>query len=214
MGSNQSTERYNNQFDTNNHSVSPMANDISCKNVNMNYLYNGMPIFACPNATSIGGECSCGESCLKLGESCCQAIEQIKVGDKIIQEHCVEDVMNPSDFKLRRYQNNRYTNPPPEYKVLKPPVSYETNSPVITAQPFVSRPTIRTPRTYIASSPNSIKYQPCNMADVKYGNITIPGQQLCDWFNPTSSTTALKHNNTQVPLSQACAWYNRPKITI
>lgn len=197
MGNKQGTELYRNE------TPKPMATDYSCKNINMNYKDNsGKPIFACPDASSLNGTCSCGDSCLEDGETCCQAIEQIKVGGKI-QKRCVEDILNPSDFVFKRYGN-------PNYELITPPKPYTTNSPVITSQPFISRPTPRK-RTYVASSPNSIKYQPCNMADVKYNNDIIPGQQLCDWFNPKTPTT-IKYNDSNIPITQLSAWYSRPTL--
>lgn len=185
---------------------SPRFSEIACQNVNMNFIKDNKPVYACPGAVLSGKECGCGNRCIKDNTGmCCQSIEQIKGKDGKYQQQCIENILNP-EYKWKNADVL-------ERKILYPPQPYNSSdNPFSSSNPYKPAVVKPTPnkRTRVAWAPSYIKYEPCNMADVSYKNTIIPGQQLCDWMNPNSNTFA--YGNVKVPMEQVSKWYNNPKI--
>lgn len=196
MGNTLHKENYNTTYDG--HTISPNATTISCKNTNPNYFKDGKFALACPEATDINGECSCGNRCVKDYDSnvCCQQLELIRdKKGKIVRTNCIEDItdtrkivrIEPRTGVLDPYEGGRYDE---TKQIINPSNPYTLNdNPFIGAtRGFPTRPTpTQKPKivTYKGTT-NEINTNNCNMADIRYNGVYISGQQLCDWYkSPT-----------------------------
>lgn len=196
MGNTQYKENYNGRNDPKN-TYGPVSDLYSCRNQNPEYI-NG---FACPDAIVENGSCSCGNRCVKdfyndgKGNGiCCQSLEIIKdKNGKIVRTNCIEDItkksvtkFNPRTNKYEVNERGRYDERPTE--TINAPAPYSVNdNPYIGKSIFVSKPKqTNPPKVTYTGTPLDINHNNCNMADVSYGNVVIPGQQLCNWYkSPT-----------------------------
>lgn len=165
-------------------------NDVTCQN--FDFLQKE---FACPGAKCENGMCNCGPNCTPFEGTCCKSVtfdpntNSWKCG-KLASS--TPSITKSDSCQVEVYDKNTNqwickSTGQAVVDTTSAPITYDPNNVDVTYHPvFTAEPTV-TAAPVVTSVPgttmNPVIISNCKVSDKMYRGITIPGNQICNWYN-------------------------------